>query len=628
MHVSASKLLAVCLPAVHGYYVEQLFGQGLIGSHFGIPFFNVTFDYIVVGGGTAGLTIATRLAENTSYSIAVIEAGGFPEMDNGNLSSIPGFNSYWVGKDPVIRNPLIDWGVHTMPIQGMGNRSMQYASGKTFGGGSSRNSMTYHRQVTGPTVGSLQAWADAVNDQSYVWSKMLPFFKRSPEFQRPDIYVRPDNATVTWNESSFEAGGGPLKVGFPNWSNAYSTYAKPALLELGLNESIDLNSGVLDGFQYTTITMDAKTQTRSSAESSFLRQALLTTTNLAIYQSTLAKKIIFDQDKKATGVVVDTAGVQYTLSAAKEVIVSAGTFRSPQLLMVAGIGPANILSQHSIPIVKELPGVGQNMQDHVLFGISYAVNVITHSALERSDFALDQLTNYLVNRTGILTNTASEFIGFGKFPTSMRNVLSNDTLAGLANFPDDWPELEYIFADGYGGTLNDFTEGSPTDRRNYATVSIGLEAIFSKGNVTLNSTDTAVNPIVNPNLLGDPRDRDMAVLAFKRARQIADTKSLQKIILGDEVYPGKSATTDRDIISFLESSANTIYHASCTCKMGASNDTMAVVDSKGRVFGVKSLRVADASAFALLPPGHPTSVVHALAEKIANDILKSDELNS
>lgn len=117
MQVSALKLLAVCLPAVHGYYVEQIVGQGLIGSHFGIPFFNATFDYVVVGGGTAGLTIATRLAENTSYSVAVIEAGGFPEMDDGNLSSIPAFNSYWVGKDPAIRNPLIDWGVHTTPIQ-------------------------------------------------------------------------------------------------------------------------------------------------------------------------------------------------------------------------------------------------------------------------------------------------------------------------------------------------------------------------------------------------------------------------------------------------------------------------------------------------------------------------------
>lgn len=153
---------------------------------------------------------------------------------------------------------------------------------------------------------------------------MLPFFKRSPEFQPPDTHIRPENATATWNGSSFEAGGGPLKVGFPNWSNAYSTYAKLALQELGLNESIDLNSGILDGFQYTTIAMDAETQTRSSAESSFLRQALQTTTNLAIYKSTLAKKILFDQDKKATGVFVDTAGVQYVLSAAKEVIVSAG----------------------------------------------------------------------------------------------------------------------------------------------------------------------------------------------------------------------------------------------------------------------------------------------------------------
>jgi choline dehydrogenase len=219
------------------------------------------------------------------------------------------------------------------------------------------------------------------------------------------------------------------------------------------------------------------------------------------------------------------------------------------------------------------------------------------------------LIDYQTLRTGILTNTASELLGFQKFPSSWRANLSNSTLEGLAQFPNDWPELEYVFADGYGGYLNDFTTGAPLDGKNYGTVAVGLEAPFSRGTVTLNSSDTAVNPVVNPNLLGDPRDRDVALLAFKRAREIAATHSLQKIIIGDEAFPGKHVRSDSDIMAVIEKSANTIYHASCTCRMGTVNDTMAVVDSKATVIGVKALRVVDASAFAILPPGHPTTVV-------------------
>lgn len=173
-------------------------------------------------------------------------------------------------------------------------------------------------------MGAFQNWADLVNDQSYLWTEIEPYFKKSCNFQPPNTSKRPSNATVTWNASSWDTDGAPLKIGFPNWSNAFSTYAKLALEELGLVEQVDLNSGVLNGFQYTTIAMDAHSQTRSSAETSFLRKAFQYTTNLSVYKSTLAKRIIFDEEKRATGVLVDTAGVQYILSANKEVILSAG----------------------------------------------------------------------------------------------------------------------------------------------------------------------------------------------------------------------------------------------------------------------------------------------------------------
>lgn len=592
-------------PICSAQYQESINGLGLLGSHFGIPFFNATFDYIVVGGGTAGLTIASRLAQNASFSVAVIEAGSFSATDNGNLSSIPAFNAYWVGKSPLARNPLIDWEIRTEPMPGFGGIKMLYTSGKTLGGSSSRNSMTYHRS----TKGAFRNWASMVGDHNWSWDEMLPFFEKSVTFQPPNWSARLANATPKYDTGAVSLNGGPLQVSYPNHANAYSTWAAEALKELGLDDTDGNVSGNLIGYSYTLNSLDGTTQTRSSSETSFLRSALATTTNLSVYTRTLVKRILFNGEKKATGVIVDTGGVQYTLSAAKEVIVSAGVFRSPQLLMASGIGPSDTLSSHGIPVVADRPGVGQNMQDHVLWAASYEVNLETHSRMQDQQFAYSQLQAYLMNRTGVLTNTATELLGWEKLPTKYRASLSNNTRAGLDELPRDWPDFEIIIADSYGGTFDDFLVGAPLDGKNYASIGMGLQSAFSRGNVTIASPDTAINPVINPNLLGDERDVEVAVQSFKRIREIASSKAMKQIIIGAEVFPGANITADEDIRTLLKRASNTIYHASCTCAMGKKTDAMAVVDSEGRVIGVKGLRVADASIFPLLPPGHPQSTV-------------------
>lgn len=249
------------------------------------------------------------------------------------------------------------------------------------------------------------------------------------------------------------------------------------------------------------------------------------------------------------------------------------------------------------------------MQDHVLFGPSYPVSVTTHSRLQDPSYALSQLNAYLVNRTGILTNTGSDFLGFEKLPLHLRSNLKNSTRAALAQLPADWPELELTFPDAYAGTLTDFLTNSPMDGKNYGSLAVGLVAPFSRGNVTIRSIDTSVNPIVNPNWLGDPRDQDVAIQAFKRAREVFATKALSTIVIGDEAYPGANVTTDEQIWSVLMKSTNTIYHAAATNAMGKVNDSNAVVDASARVIGLNGLRVVDASVFPFLPPGHPQSTV-------------------
>ena len=203
-------------------------------------------------------------------------------------------------------------------------------------------------------------WADQVGDQDYTWSKFLPYFEKSLNFTPPDASKRAANATPDYDTTTLGQGNGPLSVTFPNYAQAYSSWVQKGLQEIGIQPRKGFTSGGLIGSAYSVATIESTLQTRESSESAYLQPAL-TNPDLTIYTQTLATQIIFDSNKVATGVQVNTAGKVYTLSAGKEVIVSAGTFQSPQLLMVSGVGPQSTLSQFNIPVVADRPGVGQNM---------------------------------------------------------------------------------------------------------------------------------------------------------------------------------------------------------------------------------------------------------------------------
>ncbi|TVY83212.1 Versicolorin B synthase [Lachnellula suecica] len=588
-------------------YQESLSAQSLIGSHFGVPGFPKTFDYIIVGGGTAGNTLARRLAANSKFSVALIEAGGFYETDNGNLTDIPADAIYWIDSEPTIRNNLIDWYQFTTPQAGWGGRSVHYPSGKTLGGDSARNFLWYMRS----SAGAYQKWADAVGDTAYTFANLLPYFKKSVSFNPPVNSARPANASALTDTTQFSSTGGPLQVSYPYWANAISSWFQASLQTLGLKAVKGFTDGNILGYAYISQTSTTDS-VRSTSESSFLREAFLQTNNLYVYKSTTATKILFS-GTKAIGVTVNTAGQAYTLSANKEVISSAGAFRSPQLLMVSGIGPAATLSANKITPVKTLAGVGQNMWDHIAFGPAYAVDLTTHSQVSTNPtFDAAQVNLYNNARQGILTNVGGDFVAFEKLPAG---AVSSSTRTALDSaYGSDWPDVELLPFDLDLVSLT-------TDGRNYVSSLCVLVAPFSRGNVTLNGTDTAVNPIVNPNWLGDARDQEVAIAGFKQARAVFATTAIKKIINGPEFSPGAAVTSDAAILAVIEASATSISHAAGTCKMGKSTDSLAVVDNHAKVFGVTGLRVVDASTFPLLPPGHPQGTVYALAEKIAADIL-------
>ncbi|GAP92978.1 putative choline dehydrogenase [Rosellinia necatrix] len=611
------KTIAVLLvsfaSSCNSKWTESLRTTGLIGSHFGVPGLDGTYDYVVVGGGTGGLAIASRLAEKTGISVAVVNAGDFYEFANGNNTEIPAYASAFIGSNPTAKNPLLDWYQYTEKQPGLGGRSVLYPSGKVLGGGSARNFMWFHRA----SKSALQMWADLTGDEGYLFENLLPYYKKSASFTPPDEDLRLANSTVIYDQSAWSSTGGPLQVGFPNWVNPISSWIARGLEFLGLENLPGFLDGNIIGYAYTQFALDSRTQTRSSSETSFLRDSLLKSTNLIVYKNTLVKKIEFNSNKRASSVLVDSGHITYRLNATKEIIVSAGAFRSPQLLMVSGIGPRTTLENLDIEVIADLPGVGQNMWDHIAFSPAYAVNLITHSSLSAPDFGPQQVIDYQTSRTGQLTNSGGDILGFARFPNGL---ISNATRADLDAAAPDWPDYEHLFLDGYFGYANDMSD-APTDGRNYVSSSTALTNPFSRGNVTIVSNNTEDYPLVSPNWLLDPRDQEVAVAAFKRARAVFTNNATRSIVLGHEAFPGSDVSTDEEILQLIQDSAAASYHASCTCAMGLPSNPLAVLDSEARVYGVKGLRVVDASAFPVLPPGHPTATVYALAERIADLII-------
>ncbi|KAL8833982.1 MAG: hypothetical protein Q9170_003984 [Blastenia crenularia] len=631
MELSFVLLALTTLSSSQGF-TQQGGRTRLLGSSFGILGLNATFDYVIIGGGTAGLTVANRLAKNPQLTVAVVEGGSFYEIDNSNYSQIPAYDVQFSSPDPASIQPLVDWGIVTSPQAGMplllltrnsNCKIVGYIIPKENAWAADAGPVAWRSTDSDRrgTRGSYQRWATQVGDQSFSFENLLPYFQKSPSFTPPDYAKRGPGNSITDNQDAFSTTGGPLQVSYTNFYQPFSTYIQRALQALGLKKIAGLNSGSLLGFSEFTLTVDPKAGTRSSSETSFLQDAIATST-LQVYQKTIAKRIVFDGDKNAEGVLVETAGVQYLLTARKEVILSAGVFRSPQMLMVSGVGPSATLQKFSLPIVSALEGVGQGMQDQPYYTLAYKVNVSTNSQLLINPAFVAQATeDFLTSQTGPLSSPGGNWVGWEKLPGALRDGLSNATISDLSNFPSDWPEIELLPIAGYAAPA--------TSTDNYAAVSIAILVATSRGNVTISSIDTNDNPFVSTNWLLTQTDQEVAIAAFKRARQLA---AATDITIGPEVLPGTQIQTDEQILDFVRGTVGPIHHASATCKssspwrqailkspgaMGKRDDPNAVVDPAGKVYGVKGLRVVDASAFPLLPPGHPQASVCKALDQIS-----------
>ncbi|SMQ52975.1 unnamed protein product [Zymoseptoria tritici ST99CH_3D7] len=549
------------------------------------------YDYIIVGGGTGGLAVAHRLAEDGRNSVAVIEAGGFYQ-ESGNFSVIPAYGEAAftsISPDAINESPERDltWPFVTVPQASAGGAQFRYARGKTLGGTSALHSQNYQR----PPVGYHKVWAEQVGDASYEWSNMFRFYQKSTNLtQITDL--RAKNASFPPNNLVGETTG-PIQISYGTWATPIASWIQRAFRELGVADAPSQINGAILGAQYNPVTQNYDTQTRESSQTSYLDASFNHgRTNLKVYKHSLAQKVIFNSKKEAVGVAVQgfESGHPFVLSADKEVIVSAGAFQSPQLLMVSGVGPKATLQKHNIPVVADRPGVGRNLQDHTIFNVAQEVNVQTYTGLAGDRAAIDLAEKEYKNNSpprGILASQLGDFLAWENLPAKYRTAFTAQTKADLAQYPADWPEVEYIVASAPFGAAEFST---PKDPKNIFYFTPCLNRPQSRGNIAISSSNMRDQPLINPNLLSTKTDEQVLVATFRRTRDFFNAKSFKPVLIGEELLPGKENVpldaTDEEILTYLKASnSGWSWHASCTCKMGRRDDPMAVVDSEARVYG-------------------------------------------
>jgi choline dehydrogenase-like flavoprotein len=519
------------------------------------------YDYIIIGAGSAGCVMAARLSEDPSVKVLLLEAGG---KDSAKEIHIPAaFSKLFKGPN--------DWTYYTQPEPQLGNRSLYWPRGKVLGGSSSINAMIYirgHRY-------DYDQWRDLGNP-GWGYSDVLPYFKRSEDQQR--------------GADDYHGVGGPLHVTDLISRNLLSDAFVEAATQCGFPRNPDFNGATQEGFgPYQVTQFQGK---RWSAAAAFLHPAM-SRPNLTVRTDVQVFDIIFEK-KRAAAVSFQHENSSQQERVAREIILCAGSIGSPQLLMLSGVGPAEHLRTLDIPLICDLPGVGANLQDHTAVPVAYQCTQPVSLADAES---LKNLARYMTMKKGPLTSNVAEAGAFLK-------------VASTAPAPD----LQFHFGPGY------YHEHGFQKYQGHA-FTLGPTGIrpFSKGRLTLRSSNPLDSPLIHANYYADQRDMDVMVEGLKIARQIASAHAFSKY-RGAEILPGADVKDDKALRNHVTHFAETLYHPVGTCKMG--NDVQSVVDSELRVRGVDGLRVVDASVMPTVPGGNTNAPTIMIAEKAA-DMIKS-----
>jgi len=527
------------------------------------------FDDVVIGAGTAGCVLASRLSEDSGVSVCLLEAGG---SDNSVLIKAP------LGFAATAPLGIHNWNYNTVPQAGLGGRCGYQPRGKVMGGSSSVNAMVYTR---GNRL-DYDHWA-ALGNPGWGWDDVLPYFKRSENSE-------------CFGASAYHGVGGPLNVSFLRSPSPINQAFLQACALQGLPQTADYNAASQFGCSPAQVTQ--KNGERCSAASAYITPNL-GRANLHVITQAHSQHILLE-GKRAVGVEYLQDGQMRQVKARREVILAGGAFGSPQLLMLSGIGPAKHLQQHGIPVLHDLPGVGQNLHDHITAVLIYRTqrqDATFGWSLGGLAAMLKGIFEWRSQRTGIITSNVAESQAFM-----------------LCNESEPSPDIQLALCTGI---VDDHT------RKNHLghgyTLHVTLLRPRSRGSVTLYSARAQDAPLIDPQFFSDPHDLATLVKATQMGYNIMQSSALDAY-RGPMLYP-----FDRNDLTqierYLRDHSDTEYHPCGTCKMGPASDPGAVVDANLRVHGIERLRVVDASIMPRLTSGNTNAPTVMIAEKAA-DMMK------
>ncbi len=541
------------------------------------------FDYVIVGAGTAGCLLANRLSSNPSRRVLLIEAGA---SDNYPWIHIP------VGYLYCIDNPRTDWRFRTEPDTGLNGRQLIYPRGKTLGGCSSINGMIYMRGQ----ARDYNHWAASVGDDEWKWESCLSDFMSHEDYHRLDVVQR---ATPNNHADAIEAvhgSGGEWRVEKQRLKWEILDAFAQAAQEAGIPANEDFNSGENHGVGYFEV--NQKSGWRWNAAKAFLRPIKNRRPNLTILTYAHVSKLIVDRDSEGrllcTGVELERGGEMLRMRANREVILSAGAVGTPQILQLSGIGPATTLQKHGIAVLKDAPGVGSNLQDHLQIRAVFKVqNTRTLNTLANSFFGKAQIgLQYLINRSGPMSMAPSQLGAFTRSDPGRPH-------------PNIQYHVQPLSLDAFGQPLHNFPA---------FTASVCNLNPTSRGNISIRTADYRDPPAIAPNYLSTDEDRKVAADSLRVTREIVAQPALAPFC-PEEWKPGPQYQSNEDLTRLAGEIATTIFHPVGTARMGIASDPYAVVDSHLRVFGVSGLRVVDASVMPTITSGNTNSPTLMIAEK-------------
>lgn len=543
------------------------------------------FDYIIIGGGTAGALLANRLSADARNRVLLIEAG---RKDDYHWIHIPVGYLYCIG------NPRTDWLYQTEPDAGLNGRRLRYPRGKVLGGCSSINGMIYMRGQ----ARDYDQWAQLTGDDTWRWDNVLPAFRRHEDHWRLDQPGTADEAFKRLHGNRVTGSTGEWRVERQRlrWDvlDAFALAAQQA----GIPATPDFNSGTNEGVGYFEV--NQKSGWRWNSAKAFLRPACYGRPNFEMWTTAQATRLVVetqaDGSRRCTGVHVWTGQELVHARAAREVILSAGAVNSPQLLQLSGIGPAALLRQHGIDVVHDLPGVGANLQDHLQIRSVYKVSgVPTLNTMANSLWGKARIgLQYLLSRSGPMSMAPSQLGAFTRSDPSQ-----------------PYPNIEYhvqpLSLDAFGEPLHSFPA---------FTASVCNLNPTSRGTVQVRSPRFEDAPAIAPQYLSTEEDRKVAADSLRVTRRIVAQGAMAKY-QPEEWKPGVQYQSDEDLARLAGDIATTIFHPVGTTKMGRDDDPMAVLDSRLRVRGIAGLRVVDAGAMPTITSGNTNSPTLMLAEKAA-----------